>query len=84
MAAAAAANAAGGMVKVPGNAQQGPNGINLPNQSWANAGYQFYGMMMPGAGKSELEKYMQQVGCVNDESYLIGSTVFSFFILFMQ
>ncbi|KAL3508617.1 hypothetical protein ACH5RR_028018 [Cinchona calisaya] len=57
--AAAAANAGSGTVKVPGNAQEGPNGINLPNQSWANAGYQFYGMMMPAAGKSELEKYMQ-------------------------
>ena len=58
--AAAAANAAGGLLKVPGNTQQGPNGINLLNQNLASAGYhQFYGMMMPGAGKNELEKYMQ-------------------------
>lgn len=58
--AAAAANAAGGLLKVPGNTQQGPNGINLLNQNWASAGYhQLYGMMMPGAGKNELEKYMQ-------------------------
>ncbi|CAI9088588.1 OLC1v1022964C6 [Oldenlandia corymbosa var. corymbosa] len=52
------AAAAGGMLKVPGNAPQGPNGTTLPNQSWANA-YQYYGMMMPSAGKSEVEKYMQ-------------------------
>ncbi|KAL3503272.1 hypothetical protein ACH5RR_037721 [Cinchona calisaya] len=57
--AGAAANAAGGMLKVPGNAQQGPSGINLTNQNGANSGYQLYGIMMPAAGKSELEKYMQ-------------------------
>lgn len=57
--AAAAANAADGILKVPGSAQQGPNGINLPNQNWASAGHQLYGMMMQAAAKSEMEKYMQ-------------------------
>lgn len=57
---AAAANAAGGMPKVPGNTQVGLNGTNLPNQSWPNVGYQFPGMMMMRAAeKIELEKYMQ-------------------------
>ncbi|KAK6132733.1 hypothetical protein DH2020_033538 [Rehmannia glutinosa] len=57
--AAAAASASGGTSKVPGNAQLGVNGINLPNQSWPNVGYQIPGMMMPAPGKNELEKYMQ-------------------------
>lgn len=59
--AAAAANAAGGVSKVPGIPPQAPNGTPFSTQSWGNAGYQFPGMMMPAAGKSELEKYMQQV-----------------------
>ncbi|KAK6132836.1 hypothetical protein DH2020_033435 [Rehmannia glutinosa] len=57
--AAAAANASGGTSKVPGNTQLGLNGVNLPNQSWPNVGYQIPGMMMPAPGKIELEKYMQ-------------------------
>lgn len=46
---AAAAKSAGGELKVLGTAQQpGSNGsINLPTQSWANAGYQMPGMVMP-------------------------------------
>ncbi|CAA2990470.1 probable ADP-ribosylation factor GTPase-activating AGD5 [Olea europaea subsp. europaea] len=56
---AAAANSSGGMPKLHGDTQQVPNGVNLSNQSWPNVGYQFPGMTMPAAGKSELEKYMQ-------------------------
>ncbi|KAI3457508.1 hypothetical protein Pfo_014171 [Paulownia fortunei] len=56
---AAAANASGGAPKAPANTQLGLNGTNLPNQSWPNVGYQFPGMMIPAAGKIELEKYMQ-------------------------
>ncbi|KAA8526862.1 hypothetical protein F0562_008909 [Nyssa sinensis] len=56
----AAAKSAGGLVKFPGNAQPpGPNGTNLHTQNWPNVGYQFPGMMMPAAGKSELQKHMQ-------------------------
>ncbi|XP_022880239.1 probable ADP-ribosylation factor GTPase-activating protein AGD5 isoform X2 [Olea europaea var. sylvestris] len=55
---AAAANSSGGMPKLHRNTQV-PNGANLSNQSWPNVEYQFPGMMMPAAGKSELEKYMQ-------------------------
>ncbi|CAI9773485.1 unnamed protein product [Fraxinus pennsylvanica] len=55
---AAAANSSGGMAKLHGNTQV-PNGANLSNQSWPNVGYQFPGMMISAAGKSELEKYMQ-------------------------
>lgn len=54
-----AAAAAGGAVKIPVNAQQGPNGANMVNQNWPNLGYQFPGVMMPAAGKTEPEKYMQ-------------------------
>lgn len=60
--AAAAANGTGGVTKLPGNPPQGPNGTHLSPQSWVSAGYQFHGMMMPPAGKNELEKYMQQMG----------------------
>ncbi|KAL2483614.1 putative ADP-ribosylation factor GTPase-activating protein AGD5 [Forsythia ovata] len=56
---AAAANASSGMPKIPGNTLQVSKGANLPNQSWLNVGYQFPGMMMPAAGKNELEKYME-------------------------
>ncbi|PIN09579.1 putative GTPase-activating protein [Handroanthus impetiginosus] len=56
---AAAASASGGTPKVPGNIQLGPNSTNLPNQRWPNVGYQFPGMMMSAAGKTELEKYVQ-------------------------
>ncbi|XP_051134817.1 ADP-ribosylation factor GTPase-activating protein AGD5-like [Andrographis paniculata] len=56
---AAAANASGGASKPPGNQQVGINGTNTVNQSWPNMGYQFPGMMMPTAGKVDLEKYMQ-------------------------
>ncbi|KAL2472629.1 putative ADP-ribosylation factor GTPase-activating protein AGD5 [Forsythia ovata] len=56
---AAAANSSGGVPKLHGNIQQVPNGANLSNQSWPNVGYQFPGLMVPAAGKSELEKYMQ-------------------------
>ncbi|CAK9183060.1 unnamed protein product [Ilex paraguariensis] len=55
---AAVAKSAGGVPNFPGNAQ-GSNGTNLPAQHWSNVGYQFPGMMMPAAGKSELEKFMQ-------------------------
>ncbi|KAK2984713.1 hypothetical protein RJ640_004538 [Escallonia rubra] len=59
---AAAAKSAGGMPKFPSNAQQpGSNGATIPSQNWPNAGYQFPAMV-PAAGKSELEKYMQQMG----------------------
>lgn len=61
-----AAAAAGGAVKIPVNAQQGPNGANMVNQNWPNLGYQFPGVMMPAAGKTEPEKYMQ----VEHEYYL--------------
>ncbi|PHU13183.1 putative ADP-ribosylation factor GTPase-activating protein AGD5 [Capsicum chinense] len=54
-----AAAAAGGAVKLPVNAQQSSNGTNMVDQNWPNLGYQFPGMMMPAAGKTELEKYMQ-------------------------
>ncbi|CAA0815937.1 Probable ADP-ribosylation factor GTPase-activating protein AGD5 [Striga hermonthica] len=58
---AAAAGASSGAAKAPANSQQGLNGTNLPNQSWPNSAYQFPGMMMPAAGKIDLEKYMQMV-----------------------
>lgn len=54
-----AAAAAGGAVRLPVNAQQSTNGINMVNQNWPNLGYQFPGVIMPAAGKTELEKYMQ-------------------------
>lgn len=58
--AAAAAKSGGDMPKIPGNVQQpGPNGNSLPSQNWPNFGYQIPGMMIPAAGKSDLEKYMQ-------------------------
>lgn len=57
--AAAAANASSGMPKGPGNTQLGLNGTNLPNQVWPNVGYQFPGMTMPAAEKTELDKLMQ-------------------------
>lgn len=63
---AAAAKSAGVMPKFVGNAQQsGPNGTNVPTQNWPNVGYQFPGMMMPGVGNNELQKYMQQVEYFN-------------------
>lgn len=56
----AAAAKSGDMPKIPANGQQpGPNGNGLPSQNWPNFGYQIPGMMMPAAGKSDLEKYMQ-------------------------
>lgn len=61
-----AAAAAGGAVKLPVNAQQSSNGTNMVDQNWPNLGYQFPGMIMPAAGKTELEKYMQ----VEHECYL--------------
>lgn len=54
-----AAAAAGGAVRLPVNAQQNSNGTNMVNQDWPNLGYQFPGVMMPAAGNTELEKYMQ-------------------------
>ncbi|KAL3821524.1 hypothetical protein ACJIZ3_007429 [Penstemon smallii] len=57
---AAAANASGGKPNAPGSSTQpGVNGTNLPNQTWPNIGFQFPGMMMPAAGKIELDKYTQ-------------------------
>ncbi|KAK4369127.1 hypothetical protein RND71_012919 [Anisodus tanguticus] len=53
------AAAAGGAVKLPVNAQQSSNGANMVNQTWPNLGYQFPGVIMPAAGTTELEKYMQ-------------------------
>lgn len=57
---AAAAKSGGDMPKIAANGQQpGPNGNGLPSQNWPNIGYQIPGMMIPSAGKSDLEKYMQ-------------------------
>lgn len=57
---AAAAKSGGVMPNIPGNVQQpGSNGNSLPSQNWPNFGYQIPGMMIPAAGKSDLEKYMQ-------------------------
>ncbi|KAL8510360.1 hypothetical protein ACS0TY_017245 [Phlomoides rotata] len=56
---AAAANASNGMPKVPVNTQLGLNGTNLPNQVWPTVGYQFPGLTIPAAEKTELDKLMQ-------------------------
>ena len=58
---AAAAKSVGGDPKVIGSTQQpGSNGsMNIPTQSWANAGYQIPGMIMPVGGQSELQTLMQ-------------------------
>ncbi|KAJ9562779.1 hypothetical protein OSB04_007939 [Centaurea solstitialis] len=60
----AAAAKSGGLPKFAGNGQQQQvsGGTNLPNQNWANVGYQFPGMQAPAPGKDELEKYLQQMG----------------------
>ncbi|CAN4087415.1 unnamed protein product [Withania somnifera] len=51
----AAAAAASGTLKIPGDVQQGANGSNIVNQSWPHVGYQFPGMMMPAsAGATHL------------------------------
>ncbi|XP_057507262.1 ADP-ribosylation factor GTPase-activating protein AGD5-like isoform X2 [Actinidia eriantha] len=72
---AAAANSAGVAPKFAGNAQQpGPNGTLLPTQNWPNVGYQFPGMMVPGAGNNEPQKYMQQMGNIGS-THLVGSSV---------
>ncbi|KAK4342036.1 hypothetical protein RND71_037852 [Anisodus tanguticus] len=68
-----AAAAAGGVVKLPVNAQQSSNGANMVNQNWPNLGYQFPGMIMPAAGKTELEKYMQ-VGNMGP-THVVGNSV---------
>lgn len=57
----AAVAKSGGSPKYSGNWQPPmPAGTSLPNQNWPN-GYQIPGMMMPVAGKEELEKYLPQV-----------------------
>lgn len=68
-----AAAAAGGAVKLPVNAQQSSNGANMVNQNWPNLGYQFPGVIMPAAGKTELEKYMQ-VGNMGP-THVVGNSV---------
>ncbi|KAM7498756.1 hypothetical protein LguiA_023170 [Lonicera macranthoides] len=62
--AAAAAQSGGNVPKFPVNAQQPASngGTNLNSQNWPNVGYQFPGMVTPAAGKTEIEKYMQQMG----------------------
>ncbi|KAI3509883.1 hypothetical protein L1887_25407 [Cichorium endivia] len=50
----AAAAKSGGLPKL--------NGQQLPNQNWANVGYQFPGVQMPAPGKDDLDKYLQQMG----------------------
>ncbi|GMP52832.1 hypothetical protein CsSME_00018510 [Camellia sinensis var. sinensis] len=73
---AAAAKSAGVMPKFVGNAQQsGPNGTNVPTQNWPNVGYQFPGMMMPGVGNNEPQKYMQQSQMGSVGPGLVGSSV---------
>lgn len=68
-----AAAAAGGAVRLPVNAQQNSNGTNMVNQNWPNLGYQFPGVMMPAAGNTELEKYMQ-VGNMRP-AHVVGNSV---------
>ncbi|XP_059282590.1 ADP-ribosylation factor GTPase-activating protein AGD5-like [Lycium ferocissimum] len=68
-----AAAAAGGAVKLPVNAQQSSNATNMVNQNWPNLGYQFPGVMMPAASKTELEKYMQ-VGNMGP-THVVGNSV---------
>lgn len=85
---AAAANASAVTSKAPGNTQLGLNGTNLPTQSWPNAGYQFPGMMTPGAGKIELENYTQVrekwfSTCPQKFASVDGLTVF-YFLLWLQ
>lgn len=62
----AAAAKSGGLPNLTGNGNggQGQQRNLLPNQNWANVGYQFPGMHAtptPAPGKDELEKYLQQV-----------------------
>ncbi|CAL5405786.1 unnamed protein product [Camellia sinensis] len=72
---AAAAKSAGVVPQFAGNAQPpGPNGTNLPNQNWPNVGYQFPGVMMPAAGNIELQKYMHQIGNM-EQTRPVGSSV---------
>ncbi|KAK2972650.1 hypothetical protein RJ640_023893, partial [Escallonia rubra] len=74
---AAAAKSAGGMPKIPSNAQQpGSNGATVPSQNWPNAGYQFPAMV-PAAGKSELEKYMQMGNMANLSGNSAMSSIYS-------
>ncbi|XP_023756331.1 ADP-ribosylation factor GTPase-activating protein AGD5 [Lactuca sativa] len=63
----AAAAKSGGLPNLTGNGNggQGQQRNLLPNQNWANVGYQFPGMHAtptPAPGKDELEKYLQQMG----------------------
>ncbi|CAI0376105.1 unnamed protein product [Linum tenue] len=55
---AAAAKSAGGSGSTNGQ-QPGANGINLPAQTWPNAGYQIPGLMVPVAMQSDVQKLMQ-------------------------
>ncbi|KAL7216863.1 hypothetical protein ACSBR1_028729 [Camellia fascicularis] len=72
---AAAAKSAGVVPQFAGNAQlPGPNGTNLPTQNWPNVGCQFPGLMMPAAGNVELQKYMQQIGNM-EQTCPVGSSV---------
>ncbi|XP_028127537.1 ADP-ribosylation factor GTPase-activating protein AGD5-like [Camellia sinensis] len=72
---AAAAKSAGVVPQFVGNAQPpGPNGTNLPTQNWPNVGYQFPGVMMPAAGNIELQKYMHQIGNM-EQTRPVGSSV---------
>ncbi|CAN4102844.1 unnamed protein product [Withania somnifera] len=68
-----AAAAAGGAVKPPVNAQQRSDGANMVNQNWPNLGCQFPGVIMPAAGKTELENYMQ-VGNMGP-THVVGNSV---------
>ncbi|XP_059661557.1 ADP-ribosylation factor GTPase-activating protein AGD5 isoform X2 [Cornus florida] len=72
---AAAAKSAGGLPKLPVNAQQpGSKGTNSPTQNWPNVGYQFPGMMVPASGKMDLQTYMQQMGNMGP-AHPVGNSV---------
>ncbi|CAI0376101.1 unnamed protein product [Linum tenue] len=70
MAAAAksAAKSAGGSGSTNGQ-QPGANGINLPAQTWPNAGYQIPGLMVPVAMQSDVQKLMQVLVFGRDKTY---------------
>ncbi|MEI4872779.1 hypothetical protein Q8G47_29050, partial [Klebsiella pneumoniae] len=62
----AAAAKSGGVPKFSGSSQQSrSNGTDVPSQNWPSVGYQIPGMMIPIAGKTDLEKFMQsQMGSI--------------------
>ncbi|CAI0376100.1 unnamed protein product [Linum tenue] len=65
---AAAAKSAGGSGSTNGQ-QPGANGINLPAQTWPNAGYQIPGLMVPVAMQSDVQKLMQVLVFGRDKTY---------------